>query len=114
MSKALQRLRQDHELRAIVERGWKRDQRYGSGDSIDFALLVADETRKALRGEQIVTAPPASPSRCPTCGEPCADCAKKPRARQGCQRPKIRRAHSGYSGVRCDICAPLRCSKAKG
>lgn len=46
MSKALERLRIDKEAIGIVSRAAKRNQRYGSGDNMDFALLVIDETRK--------------------------------------------------------------------
>lgn len=49
MTKVLRRLHQDKEARKIVSKAARRTRRYGSGDEMDLALFVVDETRKAER-----------------------------------------------------------------
>lgn len=49
--KTLKWLHLDKSANAIVGRARKRDARYGSGDTHDFALFVVDETRKAVARE---------------------------------------------------------------
>ncbi len=59
-TKVLQKLLTDPEAREIVHRANRRNRRYGSGDNMDFALFVVDETRKAEKDKMI-----AHPINCP-------------------------------------------------
>jgi hypothetical protein len=45
----LQRLQRDPVAREIIRRAHQRDRRYGSGDVLDFALFIIDETLKNER-----------------------------------------------------------------
>lgn len=48
-TKVLRNLQVDAEAAEVIERARHRSERYGSGDAMDFALFVVDETRKVER-----------------------------------------------------------------